>query len=124
LAGQVEAVGRNVKQFQPGDDAFRYRSESGSGAFAEYACATESALATKPTNITFEEAAAVPTAAFTALQDLRNKGHIQLGQKVLINGTGGGVGTFAVQIAESFGAEVTSVCVIKGCGVCCDSSLA
>jgi len=106
IAGQVEAVGRNVKQFQPGDEVFGMVK----GGFAEYACATESALALKPVNSSFEEAAAVPMAAVTALQGLRDEGRIQAGQKVLINGASGGVGTFAVQIAKSFGAEVTAVC--------------
>jgi NADPH:quinone reductase-like Zn-dependent oxidoreductase len=105
LAGQVEAVGRNVKQFQPGDEVFG----GCRGSFAEYACAREDLLALKPANITFEEAAAVPLAAITALQGLR-KGQIQSGQRVLINGASGGVGTFAAQIAKSFGAEVTAVC--------------
>jgi len=105
IAGRVEAVGRNVKQFQPGDEVFG----GGRGGFAEYTCAREDRLALKPTNITFEEAAAVPIAAVTVLQGLR-KGHVQPGQKVLINGASGGVGTFAVQIAKSFGAEVTAVC--------------
>jgi NADPH:quinone reductase-like Zn-dependent oxidoreductase len=102
----VEAVGRNVTQFKPGDQVFG----ACRGAFAEYACASESALVMKPNNVTFEQAASVPVAAFTALQGLRDKGQIQLGQKVLINGAGGGVGTFAVQIAKAFGAEVTGVC--------------
>lgn len=106
VAGQVEAVGRNVTQLKPGDAVFGMCK----GAFAEYACASESALAMKPDNITFEQAAAVPIAALTALQGLRDKGKIRLGQKVLINGAAGGVGTFAVQIAKSFGAEVTGVC--------------
>jgi len=110
VAGQVETVGSNVKQFKPGDEVFGDLSESGWGAFAEYVCARETALALKPTNTTFEAAAAVPLAAVTALQGLRNKGHIQSGQKVLINGASGGVGTFAVQIAKSFGTEVTAVC--------------
>ncbi len=110
MSGRVEAVGRNVKQFKPGDEVFGDLSESGWGAFAEYVCATEEALVLKPTNMTFEEAAAVPLAAVTALQGLRTKGQIQSGQKVLINGAGGGVGTFAVQIAKAFGAEVTAVC--------------
>jgi NADPH:quinone reductase-like Zn-dependent oxidoreductase len=106
VAGQVEAVGGNVTQFEPGDEVFG----SCRGAFAEYACAAESALVMKPDNVTFEQAAAVPVAAYTALQGLRDKGHIQPGQKVLINGAAGGVGTFAVQIAKSFGADVTGVC--------------
>ena len=106
VAGQVEAVGRNVTQFKPGDEVFG----SCRGAFAEYACTSESALVMKPDNVTFEQAASVPVAAFTALQGLRDKGHIQPGQKVLINGAAGGVGTFAVQIAKSFGADVTGVC--------------
>jgi NADPH:quinone reductase-like Zn-dependent oxidoreductase len=106
IAGRVEAVGINVKQFQPDDEVFGMVA----GGFAEYACAPENALAMKPVNISFEEAAAVPMAAVTALQGLRDKGQIQPGQKVLINGASGGVGTFAVQIAKSFGAEVTAVC--------------
>jgi NADPH:quinone reductase-like Zn-dependent oxidoreductase len=110
IAGRVEAVGRNVTQFQPGDEVFGDLSGRGFGAYAEYVCATEDALASKPANVSFEEAAAVPLAAVTALQGLRYKGQIQPGQKVLINGASGGVGTFAVQIARSFGAEVTGVC--------------
>ena len=110
IAGRVEAVGRNVKQFQPGDEVFGDLSACGRGGFAEYVCASENALVVKPTSLSFEEAAAVPMAAVTALQGLRDKGQIQPGQKVLINGTSGGVGTFAVQIAKSFGAEVTAVC--------------
>ena len=106
LAGQVEAVGRNVTRFQPGDEVFGCCL----GAFAEYACARENKLTLKPANLTFEQAAAVPVAAVTALQGLRDKGRIQPGQKVLINGAAGGVGTFAVQIAKAFGAEVTGVC--------------
>lgn len=106
LAGQVEAVGRNVAQFKPGDEVFG----SCPGAFAEYACARENKLALKPANLTFQQAAAVPGAAITALQGLRDKGRIQPGQKVLINGAAGGVGTFAVQIAKAFGADVTGVC--------------
>jgi len=109
IAGQVEAVGRNVKQFQPGDEVFGDISGCGWGSFAEYVCARENALALKPASMTFEEAAAVPQAAVLALQGLRDKGQIQPGQKVLINGAGGGAGTFAVQIAKSFGAEVTGV---------------
>jgi len=107
IAGVVEAVGANVKQFQPGDEVFGITAGS-RGGFAEYACSVENSLALKPRNLSFEAAAAVPVAAITALQGLR--GQIQPGQKVLINGAGGGVGTFAVQIAKSFGAEVTAVC--------------
>ena len=106
VAGQVEAVGRNVTQFKPGDEVFG----ACRGAFAEYACTSESALVMKPDNVTFEQAASAPVAAFTALQGLRDKGQIQPGQKVLINGAAGGVGTFAVQIAKWFGADVTGVC--------------
>ena len=106
VAGVVEAVGKNVTQFQAGDDVFG----TCDGAFAEYALAREDMLARKPANLTFEQAAAVPTSASTALQALRNRGKIQPGQKVLIVGASGGVGMFAVQIAKSFGAEVTGVC--------------
>jgi NADPH:quinone reductase-like Zn-dependent oxidoreductase len=105
VAGQVEAAGRNVTQFKPGDEVFGVSR----GAFAEYACATEDKLALKPANISFEDAAAVPVAAITVLQGLRDKGRIQQGQRVLVDGASGGVGTFAVQIAKSFGAEVTAV---------------
>jgi len=107
VAGRVEAVGRNVTQFQPGDAVF---GDMDAGAFAEYACVAENLLARKPANGSFESAAAVPLAAVTALQGLRDTGKIQAGQKVLINGAAGGVGTFAVQIAKSFGTEVTGVC--------------
>ena len=106
VAGQVEAVGRNVTQFKAGDEVFG----ACRGAFAEYACTAESAVVMKPDNVTFEQAGSVHVAALTALQGLRDKGRIQPGQKVLINGAAGGVGTFAVQIAKSFGAEVTGVC--------------
>ncbi len=106
LAGRVEAAGSNVTQFQPGDEVFG----RGLGAFAEYACVAENRLALKPANVSFEAAAAVPVAAITALQGLRDKGQIQPGQHVLIHGASGGVGTFAVQIAKAFGAEVTAVC--------------
>jgi NADPH:quinone reductase-like Zn-dependent oxidoreductase len=106
-AGQVEAVGKNVTQFKPGDEVFGGKT----GAFAEYVCArADRAIALKPANITFEQAASVPIAAITALQALRDKGKVHTGQKVLINGASGGVGTFAVQIAKSFGADVTGVC--------------
>ncbi len=107
IAGKVETAGSSVRQFQRGDDVF---GECSYGGFAEYVCVPENRLVLKPANLTFEEAAAVPMAALTALQGLRDKGHIQPGQKVLINGASGGVGTFAVQIARSFGAKVTAVC--------------
>ena len=120
VAGQVEAVGRNVQQFKPGDEVFgvsiRYPQDCGvkvwicQGAFAEYVCAPESTLVTKPDNVTFEEAASAPVAAFTALQGRRDKGHLRPGQKALINGAAGGVGTFAVQAGKWLGAEVTGVC--------------
>jgi NADPH:quinone reductase-like Zn-dependent oxidoreductase len=110
VAGRVEAVGKSVSQFQAGDDVFGELPLNVLGSFAEYVCASEDALALKPARLTFEQAAAVPLAAFTALQGLRDKGQIQPGQKVLINGASGGVGTFAVQIAKSFETEVTGVC--------------
>jgi len=110
IAGRVEAIGRNVKQFQPGDELFGELAMHGWGGFAEYVSVPENALALKPANLTFEEAAAVPQAATVALHGLRDKGQVQPGQKVLINGASGGIGTFAVQIAKSFGAEVTGVC--------------
>jgi NADPH:quinone reductase-like Zn-dependent oxidoreductase len=111
VAGRVEATGRLIKQFQPGDEVFGYLpSATGRGTFAEYVCAKENLIALKPANLTFEQAAAVPVAAMTALQALRDKGSLQPGQKVLINGASGGVGTFAVQIAKAFGAKVTAVC--------------
>ncbi len=113
IAGRVEAVGKNVTQFQPGDAVFGDIGECGFGAYAEYVAVPAEALALKPANITFEEAAAVPQAAVVALQGLRDKGQIQPGQKVLINGASGGVGTFAVQIAKAMGAEVTAVCSSK-----------
>jgi len=107
FAGTVEAIGKDVSQFRPGDEVFGGRD----GAFAEYVCVREErAVVPKPANVTFEQAAAVPIAALTALQGLRDKGQLQPGQKVLINGASGGVGTFAVQIAKALGAEVTGVC--------------
>jgi NADPH:quinone reductase-like Zn-dependent oxidoreductase len=110
MAGRVEAVGGNVKQFQPGDEVFGDLSVCGFGAFSEYVSVPETAIALKPVNLTFEQAAAVPESAVVALQGLRDHGKIQSGQKVLINGASGGVGSYAVQIAKSFGAEVTAVC--------------
>ena len=120
VAGQVEAVDRCVKQFKPGDEVFGYLpSATGRGTFAEYVCANENAITLKPANLTFEQAASVPVAALTALQGLRDKGNIQPGQKVLINGASGGVGTFAVQIAKAFGAEVTAVCSTRNLEMVC-----
>lgn len=115
-AGVVEAVGRNITLFQPGDEVFGART----GAYAEYVCVRNMVIP-KPVNLTFEQAAAVPTAAITALQGLRDYGRIHAGQKVLINGASGGVGTFAVQIAKAFGAEVTAVCSTQN--VTCARSL-
>ena len=106
MAGRIEAVGKNVKEFQPGDEVFGMVK----GSFAEYVCTPENALALKPVHTSFNETAAIPMAAITALQGLRDEGQIRAGQKVLINGASGGVGTFAVQIAKSFGTEVTAVC--------------
>jgi len=107
LAGQVEAVGSNVTRFVPGDEVY---GQTAAGAYAEYVAVAEAELAPKPANLTFEQAAAVPLAGFTALQAIRDKGKVQPGQKVLINGASGGVGTLAVQIAKVYGAEVTGVC--------------
>ncbi|HKO54244.1 MAG TPA: NAD(P)-dependent alcohol dehydrogenase [Thermoanaerobaculia bacterium] len=106
VAGVVEAVGSSVTAFKPGDEVFG----NCRGALAEYACAAEADLVAKPADMTFEQAAAIPVAAFTALQGLRDKGRVRPGQKVLINGAAGGVGTFAVQIAKWLGAHVTGVC--------------
>ncbi|MBP1964356.1 NAD(P)-dependent alcohol dehydrogenase [Paenibacillus aceris] len=113
VAGRVEAVGKDVKQFQPGDEVFGDISGCGWGGFAEYVCADENALSLKPAGMAFDEAAALPQAAVLALQGLRYKGRIQKGKKVLINGAGGGVGTFAVQIAKCCGAEVTGVDITR-----------
>ena len=110
VAGRIAAVGSNVTQFHVGDAVFGCLPLNALGSFAEYVCAAEALVALKPANLTFEQAAAVPLAAFTALQGLRNAGQIQPGQTVLINGASGGVGTFAVQLAKSFGTEVTGVC--------------
>jgi NADPH:quinone reductase-like Zn-dependent oxidoreductase len=118
FAGRVEAVGTGVTQYKTGDEIFGIRR----GSFAEYVCAPEKFIAMKPANISFEASAAIPLAGLTALQALRDSGKIQAGQKVLINGAGGGVGTFAVQIAKSLGTEVTAVCgprnleVVRGAG--------
>lgn len=109
IAGRVEAVGKDVRRFRPGDEAFGVTGFAG-GGFAEFACAIEDKLALKPNNMSFENSAVVPIAAITALQGIRDKGQIQRGQKVLVDGASGGVGTFAVQIAKSFGAEVAAVC--------------
>jgi len=109
VAGEVVAIGQAVTQLKPGDAVFG----AGRGAFAEYACASETKLVLKPESLSFEQAAAVPIAGLTALQGLRGKGHLQPGQKILINGAAGGIGTFAVQIAKSFGANVTAVCSTK-----------
>ena len=106
VAGCVDAVGNRVSRFKPGDAVFG----ACKGAFAEFACVAEAGVALKPDNVTFEQAGAVAIAALTALQGLRDKGHLQPGQRVLINGAAGGVGTFAVQIAKAFGADVTGVC--------------
>jgi NADPH:quinone reductase-like Zn-dependent oxidoreductase len=110
VAGRVEAVGQAVTRFQVGDEVFGDVSGCGFGAFAEYVCAREEALVLKPAAVTFEQAATVPTSALAALQGLQNAGQLQPGQKVLINGAAGGVGSFAVQIAKVLGAEVTGVC--------------
>ena len=117
FSGRVESVGRDIMQFRPGDEVFGASfTGKGLGGFAEFVCARENSLAPKPTNLSFEESAAVPVAAITALQGLRDQGQIRRGQKVLIDGASGGMGTFAVQIAKSFGAEVTAVCSPRNVG--------
>ncbi len=110
ISGRIAETGKSVTQFRPGDEVFGDIAACGSGGFAEYVSVPEGLLARKPSNLAFEDAAAVPMAAITALQGLRDRGHIQPAQSVLIQGASGGVGTFAVQIAKSFGAEVTAVC--------------
>ncbi|MFD1739633.1 NAD(P)-dependent alcohol dehydrogenase [Bacillus salitolerans] len=117
IAGRIEAIGKNVKQFQVGNEVFGDLSICGWGGFAEYVAVPEEALVLKPSSISFEEAAATPMAAVTALQGIRDKGKIQPGHKVLIYGASGGVGTFAVQIAKSFGAEVTGVCSTRNVNI-------
>ncbi len=117
IAGKVEMVGSLVKDFKPGDEVFADLSSAGWGAFAEYVSVPENVLVHKPANLSFEEAAAVPMAAVTALQSLRDKGKIKYGQKVLIYGASGGVGTFAIQIAKSFGTEVTAVCSTRNINI-------
>ena len=109
VAGEIVGMGKAVTQFKPGDAVFG----AAKGAFAEYACARQSKVARKPEGVSFEQAASVPIAGLTALQALRDKAHLEAGQKVLINGAAGGVGTFAVQIAKSFGANITGVCSTK-----------
>ncbi|MEX2232538.1 MAG: NAD(P)-dependent alcohol dehydrogenase [Cyclobacteriaceae bacterium] len=113
IAGRVESIGKNIRLFRPGDEVIGELSNCGFGGFAEYAVAPEKALIPKPVKILFEEAAALPLAGITALQALRDKGNIQKGQEVLIVGSGGGVGTFAVQLGKYFGAVVTAVCSTK-----------
>ncbi len=113
IAGQVEAVGRNIKEFKPGDEVFGDIGDVGFGGFAEYITIPEKTIVLKPTNLTFKEAASIPQASVVALQGLRNHGQIKKGQKVLINGASSGIGIFAVQIAKYFGAEVTGVCSTK-----------
>jgi NADPH:quinone reductase-like Zn-dependent oxidoreductase len=113
LAGVVEAVGNRVSQFRPGDQVYTFTNPIGGGAYAEYVTVPATSLALKPRNMTFEEAAAVPLAGLTALQGLLDEGQLRPGQKVLINGASGGVGTFAVQIAKAMSAEVTGVCSAK-----------
>ena len=113
IAGRVESAGKNIRQFKPGDEVTGDLASYGFGGFAEYTVAPEKALVLKPAKLSFEDTAALPLAALTALQALRNKGKIRKGQKVLISGSGGGVGTYAVQLAKYYGAEVTAVCSTK-----------
>ena len=117
IAGRVEAVGSGVTQFKPGDEVYANLLDHGNGGFAEYVSVPVEVMALKPANLSFEEAAAVPMAAVTALQGLRHHGEIQAGQRVLINGASGGIGTFAVQIAKAFGAEVTGVTSTRNIGL-------
>ena len=117
IAGRVEAVGSGVTQFKPGDEVYANLLDHGNGGFAEYVSVPVEVMALKPANLSFEEAAAVPMAAVTALQGLRHHGEIQAGQRVLINGASGGIGTFAVQIAKSYGAEVTGVTSTRNIGL-------
>ena len=117
IAGRVEAVGSGVTQFKPGDEVYANLLDHGNGGFAEYVSVPVEVMALKPANLSFEEAAAVPMAAVTALQGLRHHGEIQVGQRVLINGASGGIGTFAVQIAKSYGAEVTGVTSTRNIGL-------
>jgi NADPH:quinone reductase-like Zn-dependent oxidoreductase len=117
LAGRVEGIGESVTRLEPGDEVFGTVFAHGSGAFAEYVCASEDLLERKPDNFTFEQAAAVPLAGMTALQGLRDHGRVEPGHKVLIIGASGGVGTFAVQIAKSLGADVTGVCSTRNVGM-------
>lgn len=113
IAGQVESIGKNIKEFKPGNEVFGDIGDVGFGGFAEYVIIPEKTIVLKPINLTFKEAAAVPQASVVALQGLRNHGQIKKGQEVLINGASSGIGIFAVQIAKSFGAEVTGVCSTK-----------
>jgi len=118
MAGIVEAIGKNVTQFKEGDEVYGDIESASSGAYAEYVCVPESgSIVIKPSNMTFEQAAAVPVAGITALQALKDHGQIQAGEKVLVNGASGGVGTFTVMIAKAFGAEVTGVCSARNCSI-------